>query len=205
MTLWSRELYGFVVVGTPEGRKQYQVGLDWAQRQMLFGEVTWREIWGRWAGRMGMWHSHQSWKDLFNWVVKPHCKPQKIMACNIFSKWHGNPQNNRERKNMKARTFMEKVLSWKAKKRDSGPASFLSVLSKLICEVNLFFNLHLHNYLRIINNMVLRINHFSRYMSSNEKLCISRGNNFILSEFTTPKYHAIIILPIYNFSLTCVP
>lgn len=102
-----------------------------------------------------------------------------------------------------ARTLIKKVLSWKPKKRDFGrrlSVSFLSIPSKLICEVKLFFNLHLHNYFRIINNTVLRINHFSRYLSANEKLCV-RENNFILSEFATPNYHAIIILPIYNLAL----
>lgn len=47
---------------------------------------------------------------------------------------------------------------------------------KLIWEIKQFFNLHLYNYLRIIKNPVLRINHFSRYVNSNEKLCVSREN-----------------------------
>lgn len=156
-----------------------------------------------------MWSSCQRWNDdLFSWVVKSHCKLQKIMAHNIFSKWHSNPQKDRERKNTKASILVEKVLSWKTEQKDFGgrhSASFLSISSKSICEVKLFFNLHLHNYFRIIKNRVLRINHFSRYMSSNEKLWVSRENNFTLSEFTTSNYHAIIILPIYNLALYVYP
>lgn len=48
------------------------------------------------------------------------------------------------------------------------------------------------------------MNHFSRYMSSNEKLCVSRERNFIcLSEFATANYHVIIILPIYIYPYMC--
>lgn len=65
------------------------------------------------------------------------------------------------------------ILQWrcpelKARETDFGgkcSVSFLSILSKLVCDVQLLFNLHLHNYHRIIKNTVLRINHFSRYCS----------------------------------------
>lgn len=69
-------------------------------------------------------------------------------------------------------------LKAKEKGLQEGTASLLSIPSKLTWEVKLFFNLHLHNYFRIIKNIVLGINYFDRYMSSNEKLHVSRENNF---------------------------
>lgn len=172
-----------MIAGSREGRQWRQAGLDWypAQREMPWlarspGERSGED---EQIGGECEFPVKGGNGDLFGRVVKSHWKPQKIMVHNVFSKWHNRPQNDKERETEKKIFYLEgPELKAKEKGLQEGTASLLSIPSKLTREVKLFFNLHLHNYIRIIKNTVLGIN-FGRYMSSHEKLRVSRENNFV--------------------------
>lgn len=120
--------------------------------------------------------------DLFNWVVMSPWQARENNgsqhSCEQVTQQPPEPQGKktpREHIFLCGRAWAE---SQRKGLKKGAPALLLSIPSQLVCEGKLVFNLYLHNYLAIIKNTVLRINHFSRYMSSNEKLRVWRENNF---------------------------